>query len=81
MAVKMAILMKIKNGSMKSVINSLKEIPEVTKILSITGDYDILLDIEVEKPEQLQIIYLKKIDHIPGIIEIHSQFVLSEWEK
>jgi DNA-binding Lrp family transcriptional regulator len=79
--IKIISFLKIIFGETATVIQELKKIPEIVKIMTLTGEYDILIEIETETSEQLSEVFLKKIDHIPGMKETHSNYILNIWEK
>ena len=80
MGIKITSFIRIKFGTSELFNEALKKIPEVVKILSISGYFDLLIHIVVDTSEDLVEI-IEKIEKIDGIIEIHSHYVLSEWEK
>ena len=49
--------------------------------MSLTGDYDLLAEIEVETSEQLFDIFSEKIDLIDGIIASNTHVIMKAWEK
>jgi DNA-binding Lrp family transcriptional regulator len=75
------ILCKLGISVINKVINELKNIPHITKIMSLTGDYDLLAEIEVESPEELFEIFANKIDLIDGILSSNTHLVMKAWEK
>ena len=75
------ILYKLGTSVIKKVIDELKEIPEIKKVMSLTGDYDILAEIEVDTTEELYKIFSEKIDLIDGIIASNTHVVMKAWEK
>ncbi len=66
---------------MAKVIGQLNEIPEIKKVFSLTGDYDVVAEIEVESSEELYDSFANKIDHIEGIIETNTHVIMKSWEK
>ncbi|QEE15671.1 Lrp/AsnC ligand binding domain-containing protein [Promethearchaeum syntrophicum] len=80
MTVKIASFIKTEFGKSEFFGEELQKIPDITKILSISGEYEFLIEIRVEKSEEL-IDIIEYIEKIPGIKEVHSHYVLSEWEK
>ena len=80
MTIKIASFIKTEFGKSEFFIEELQKIPDITKILSISGEYEFLIEISVEKPEDLMDI-IEFIEKIPGIKEVHSHYVLSEWKK
>jgi len=75
------ILCKLGIRVINKVINELKEIPHITKVMSLTGDYDLLAEIEIESPEELFEIFANKIDLIDGIISSNTHLIMKAWEK
>jgi len=75
------ILCKLGINVIKKVIEELKAIPEIKKVMSLTGDYDLLAEIEVETSEQLFDIFSEKIDLIDGIIASNTHVIMKAWEK
>jgi len=66
---------------MNKVIKKLQEIPQIKKIMSLTGDYDVLAEIEVDTPEELFDIFANNIDLIEGINVSNTHMVMKSWEK
>ena len=66
---------------MANVIEALKNVPEITKVFSLTGEYDILAEIEVDYTEQLYEAFAKYIDPIEGIINTNTHVVMKSYEK
>ncbi len=72
------IFFSIKHNSFKPVVDTLKKIPEITKLTSVTGDYDLIAEIEVDQMEQLHDIFVNKIDPEEGIINTVTSVVMKE---
>jgi DNA-binding Lrp family transcriptional regulator len=70
----------IERKQSKHIVSELKKIAEIIKIMTISGEADILIEIRAEKNEEA-IFVIEKIEKITGIIEIHSHFVMDEWIK
>ncbi|MFX1497973.1 MAG: Lrp/AsnC ligand binding domain-containing protein [Promethearchaeota archaeon] len=81
MVIKAIILFKLGISVIKSVIEELKKISQITKIMSLTGDYDALAEIIVETPEELYEIFANKIDMINGITISNTHMVMKEFIK
>ena len=79
--IKAIILCKLGINVIKKVIEELKAIPEIKKVMSLTGDYDLLAEIEVETSEELYDIFSEKIDLIDGIIASNTHVIMKAWEK
>jgi len=66
---------------MAKVIEQLNKISEIKKVFSLTGDYDVAAEIEVDSPEELYNSFANKIDHIDGIVETNTFLIMKSWEK
>ena len=75
------ILCKLGINTIKKVIEEIKTIPQIKKVMSLTGDYDLLAEIEVDSTEELYEIFSEKIDVIEGIIASNTHVVMKAWEK
>ncbi len=75
------ILCKLGINVIKKVIEELKAIPEIKKVMSLTGDYDLMAEIEVDTSEQLFDIFSEKIDLIQGITVSNTHVIMKSWEK
>jgi len=81
MVVRAIALCKLEMGVSKKVIEELRKITQIKKIMSLTGDYDVLAEIEVDTPEELFEIFSEKIDMIQGIIASNTHVIMKAWEK
>ncbi|MGQ4873949.1 MAG: Lrp/AsnC family transcriptional regulator [Promethearchaeia archaeon] len=81
MTIKALIFCKVEHSAMVDVLEEMRKIPEIKKLFSLTGEYDILAEIQVETTEDLYNSFAKKIDCIKGIINTNTHVVMKEWEK
>ncbi|MFX0057460.1 MAG: Lrp/AsnC ligand binding domain-containing protein [Candidatus Hodarchaeota archaeon] len=81
MTIKAISLFKLGISVINIVIEELKQIPQIKKVMSLTGDYDILAEIEVDSPEELFEIFANKIDLIQGISSSNTHMIMKAWEK
>ena len=79
--VKIVSFLKLEQGHLKEIIAAIREIPEVIKVITTTGEYDLLVEFEVVNEEHLFDIFTKKIDILPGLKDINSHYILAMWEK
>lgn len=80
MIVKLVSFLKITRKKLPVIQKSLQDIKQVVKILIISGEADILIEIHAPYGDEMVTI-LENIEKIPGIKEIHSHFVMNEWHK
>jgi len=81
MTIKALIFCQVHHKEMIRVIEEFKKIPEIKKVFSLTGDYDVLAEIEVESSDVLYDSFAKKIDPIDGIIKTNTHVIMKSWEK
>ena len=53
----------------KNVFDSLKNIPEITEVHPLFGEYDILLKIECPDIDSIGMVIIKKIRSIQGVVD------------
>lgn len=81
MTIKALIFCKVEHMAMVEVLEEFKKIPEIKRVFSLTGDYDILAEIEVESSEELYHAFAKKVDPIPRIIKTNTHMIMKAWER
>ncbi len=59
MTMKAITLCKLGMSVIEKVIDELKEIPQIKRVMSLTGDYDVLIEIVVDSSEELYLQQLK----------------------
>ena len=80
MEIQLVSFIKLAHGQKSEFIAKLKGIEEIVRIQSITGDFDILIEINVNASEELIPIF-EEIEQVPGLSRMESHFVLEEWQK
>ena len=81
MTIKAIMFCKFNMYATSKILEKLRELPEIKKLMSLTGDYDAIAEIEVENSEDLYDIFTNKIDLIDGIIDTNTHVVMKSWEK
>lgn len=81
MTIKALIFCQVYHKEMVKVLEEFKNIPEIKKVFSLTGDYDVLAEIEVETSDELYEAFAKKIDPIEGIVKTNTHVIMKSWEK
>ena len=81
MTVRAIIFCKVEHKAMTKVIEEFKNVPEVKKVFSLTGEYDILAEIEVDNTDQLYEAFAKHIDPIEGIINTNTHVIMAAFKK
>lgn len=67
MSVTAYVMLNIKAGEITPVIDEIAKIEVVKRAYPITGDYDALLEIEVEKPKMVEELVINKIQKIASV--------------
>lgn len=81
LTIKGIIFCKVEHKWMQRVVEAFKALPEIKRVFSLTGEYDVLAEIEVESTEDLYDSFAKKIDPIEGIINTNTHVVMASFEK
>ena len=81
MTIKAVMFCKLGISVINKVIEELKKIDQIKKIMSLTGDYDLLAEIEVDTSEELFDIFANQIDLIEGIVQSNTHVIMKSWEK
>jgi len=69
------VLINCDSGSEKSLVEELKQLNGVKKVHTTLGEFDVIAEIESEKPEKLKNTisdYIRKLEHIKSIITLTS---------
>jgi anthranilate phosphoribosyltransferase len=70
------IFMKLGHNATIPVSESLKKIPEITKLTSVTGDYDLIAEVELNEMERLHEIFVNDIDPLEGVAMTKTAIVM-----
>lgn len=81
MTIRAVMFCKLGISVINKVIEELKKIRQIKKIMSLTGDYDLLAEIEVETSEELFDVFANQIDLIEGIVQSNTHVIMKSWEK
>ena len=79
--IKALIFCQIEHKKTEQVVEQLNKIAEIKKVFSLTGDYDILAEIEVDSTDELYESFAKNIDLIDGILITNTHVVMKEFLK
>lgn len=73
--------MRVAQGRQKEVLTGLRAIPELQTVHSVTGTYDLVALFRAEDPARMGEILSGPLDHMAGITEINSHFVMETWAR
>ncbi|MEM0018010.1 MAG: Lrp/AsnC ligand binding domain-containing protein [Candidatus Korarchaeum sp.] len=59
-----------------SIVEKLREMPEVVDLYEVTGDYDIVAVVEVDSVEEFRKVVIRKLTEIKGVRGTNSFVVL-----
>lgn len=59
-----------------SIVEKLREMPEVVDLYEVTGDYDIVAVVEVDSVEEFRRVVIRKLTEIKGVRGTNSFVVL-----
>jgi Lrp/AsnC family transcriptional regulator for asnA, asnC and gidA len=78
MTIRAVVLVKVTPRMLKSVLTEVERIRLVKRYATITGEYDILLEVEANSMEELHDLVLDKLDPIKGIDETNTHIILKD---
>jgi len=78
--IKALMVIKAETGKWKEVVDELKSISQIKQISTLTGIYDLMVEIQVDQMEELNEIMLNNIDKINGILETNTFIVLKDYK-
>ena len=73
-------VIKVNIGKMDQVIRELKKIDRIEQIYTLSGIYDLMIELKINNIEELDDILVNKIDQIEGIINTNTFIVLKEYK-
>ncbi len=73
-------LLVVEPNKLDDVSKKLAKIPQVTKVYEVTGEFDVLIEVEFESIDVFSNILKNEILKINGIKMTQSSLVLSEWK-
>jgi len=77
MAVRAYVLINVKAGKINGVLKALKELAEVQEAYPATGDYDAVVQVEVEELDDVHRLVSERIHRIDGIKRTTTHVALS----
>lgn len=78
MTVTAFIFCKIKMGSIQDVVDKFKEIDVATSVAVTTGEYDVIVRVEIPDLESLYQLTVEEVCKIPGLEETTTAVVTHE---
>lgn len=70
--------MKITKGKLQAVVDQIVKIQKVTQLFVLTGDYDALVEFDIDDPQELYDIWVNMLDNIEGITETNTHIVMKK---
>ena len=78
MVVRAVTLVSVKPGMLKHVLGEVEKLKLVHRYATITGEYDILVEVEADNVEQLHDLVLSGLDRITGIAQTNTHIILKD---
>ncbi|HLZ25892.1 MAG TPA: Lrp/AsnC ligand binding domain-containing protein [Chloroflexota bacterium] len=66
------VLIQTEPGATATAGEALARIPDVAEVYSVTGEYDLVAIVRVEKYEQMAEVVPRRIAAMPGIVHTHT---------
>lgn len=80
MDVRIISFVKIEPGHSERIAAAMTALPEVVKVYSTAGEFDLIVELAAASPHQLAKA-ISAMDEIPGVLDVRSHFVMTHWEK
>ncbi|MHA1348570.1 MAG: Lrp/AsnC family transcriptional regulator [Candidatus Odinarchaeia archaeon] len=74
------IFVKTNPGRINNVLSEILKLKEVVEVHAVTGDYDIILKLEVERIEDASKVIIDKIHKLEGVEKTSTSIVLQTQE-
>lgn len=71
--------LQIERNQRETVQNYLLKLPQVKAYYRLTGDYNGMIEIEVDDTDGIYELYHEHLDNLPGIQETYTQVVLKKF--
>nr|MDO8098727.1 Lrp/AsnC ligand binding domain-containing protein [Candidatus Njordarchaeota archaeon] len=78
MGIRAVILVKVNPGLLKRVITEVEKLKSVQRFATITGEYDVLIEVEAKDVTELHELILNGLDPIKGIEETNTHIILKD---
>ncbi|GAB4319485.1 MAG: hypothetical protein Kow0069_23020 [Promethearchaeota archaeon] len=78
---KAIVFVQVVPGHTAEVSEALLRVPEVVRLTSITGEFDLVAEIEVERSERLHDLFVDVIDPLDGVARTLTHVVLKEFPR
>jgi Lrp/AsnC family transcriptional regulator for asnA, asnC and gidA len=78
MPIRAVVLVKVTPRMLKSVLGEVEKIKLVKRYSTITGEYDLLIEVEAKTMEELHDLVLDALDPIKGIEETNTHIILKD---
>jgi len=78
LGIRAVILVKVNPGLLKRVITEVEKLKSVQRFATITGEYDVLIEVEAKDVTELHELILNGLDPIKGIEETNTHIILKD---
>jgi DNA-binding Lrp family transcriptional regulator len=79
--IKAFMVVNVNANELKNVIKQLQQIKQIKQISSVAGIFDLILEINVEKIEDLNDLIVEQLDLLPAIKSTDTFIVLKDYSK
>jgi len=78
MPIRAVILVSVTPGMLKHVLDEIEKLKLIQRYATITGEYDILLEVKADNIEELHDLVLGGLDKIKGIHQTNTHIILKD---
>ncbi len=77
--VKALVFISVEPNKLSQVALKVKEVPGVKKVYEVTGEYDLVAEVETKDYNEISQLLKEKILQIPGILHTVTSFIIAEY--
>lgn len=70
----------VRPGALDELIELVKQFPEVSYLLLVTGEYDLIVEVMCRDREHLTDLITKRLHNLPGVVDTHTLIILHTYE-
>jgi Lrp/AsnC family transcriptional regulator, regulator for asnA, asnC and gidA len=74
------ISVSVQPGMLESAVASIKRFPEVSYLLLVAGEYDLIVEVMCRDREHLTDLITQRIHKVPGVSDTHTLMILHTYE-
>ena len=74
------ISVSVQPGTLDQIVEQVKQFPEVSYLLLVAGEYDLIVEVMCPNREHLTDLITNRLHKIPGVVDTHTNMILHTYE-